>query len=278
MPSNDTTDADGDGQTIADGDCDDRPTFGVTIKKGATEICGDGLDNDCNGKADDGCLPWDQGQNYPIESGSVDANSNEGFINFRGATIKDGLLRAGPSVFSVSIEITRGIMFDLNLSNVFVEAKVKMGTNGLEIEDGLLGGVLSARVVDLAPNFIADFGFGSKDDSLLDTLLGPAGQVLALPKDVQGNRIPDIDVDGDGIEKFLDTDLDGDKGAFRVDTCIDGDGTVIKNEYDANGKVTKKCTQALDANGKPRFVDGWSITLKFSGLPSQIKGTVSTGP
>src|SRR5207302_8305107 len=47
--STDALDHDGDGQTIAQGDCDDTNAM---IKKGMPEICGDGLDNDCDGVAD----------------------------------------------------------------------------------------------------------------------------------------------------------------------------------------------------------------------------------
>ena len=45
-------DADADGYTTADGDCDDTDP---TVNPGATEAC-DGIDNNCDGEADDGLL------------------------------------------------------------------------------------------------------------------------------------------------------------------------------------------------------------------------------
>lgn len=49
-------DNDGDGYTVADGDCNDND---VTISPAATETCDDGVDNDCNGFVDDGaCSAW----------------------------------------------------------------------------------------------------------------------------------------------------------------------------------------------------------------------------
>lgn len=52
-------DRDGDGVTVAEGDCRDAPADedpeAASIFPGAPELCGDGQDNDCNGLADDGC-------------------------------------------------------------------------------------------------------------------------------------------------------------------------------------------------------------------------------
>lgn len=47
------TDVDGDGFTVAEGDCNDNNT---AINPAATEIC-DGTDNDCDGQIDEGLLP-----------------------------------------------------------------------------------------------------------------------------------------------------------------------------------------------------------------------------
>ena len=40
-------DADNDGYTVVQGDCNDND---ASVYPGAAEICGDGIDQDCNGK------------------------------------------------------------------------------------------------------------------------------------------------------------------------------------------------------------------------------------
>ncbi len=50
-PLDDTAaaDADGDGYTVAEGDCDDQDS---AIHPEAAEVCDDGIDNDCDGLTD----------------------------------------------------------------------------------------------------------------------------------------------------------------------------------------------------------------------------------
>jgi hypothetical protein len=50
-------DLDGDGFSVADGDCWDSPgnPDAVLVHPGAAELCTDLLDNDCNGLVNDGC-------------------------------------------------------------------------------------------------------------------------------------------------------------------------------------------------------------------------------
>jgi Tfp pilus tip-associated adhesin PilY1 len=54
-------------------DCDDTD---ATINSGAAEVCGDGIDNDCDGTPDDGCMTWyedSDGDNYGNPAVSMDA-------------------------------------------------------------------------------------------------------------------------------------------------------------------------------------------------------------
>jgi hypothetical protein len=52
VPSENDIDNDGDGYTENQGDCNDS---NAAIRPGATEVCGDGIDNNCNGSVDEGC-------------------------------------------------------------------------------------------------------------------------------------------------------------------------------------------------------------------------------
>ena len=48
----DYCDDDGDGYSEAQGDCND---FNINIYPGASEVCGDGIDNNCDAQIDEGC-------------------------------------------------------------------------------------------------------------------------------------------------------------------------------------------------------------------------------
>ena len=54
---NSQVDADGDGYTVADGDCDDGD---ATVNPAVAEVCDDGMDNDCDGTANQ-CVLGDRG-------------------------------------------------------------------------------------------------------------------------------------------------------------------------------------------------------------------------
>jgi hypothetical protein len=75
--------------------------------------------------------------------------------------------------------------------------------------------------------------------------------------------MPDIDIDGDGLEAFCDSNPDDENQV--VDVCIDGDGTMY---VDADGK---QCTAERDADDNLRFVDGVSMVMNFETVPAMLR-------
>ncbi len=350
-PTTDASDMDGDGYSLADGDCDDRvaadwpdaPDFWdpAQINPGQEEICGDGLDNNCNGEADEGCDPYVAPDNpedlcsMPVDEQTLQGSDpQQGIIVFRSGRIEDHHLYAGPSEFRFDISVDHRDT-ELRLTSAVMEATITphVPSAGILLTNGRLGGVLNAQSLDSVPNPISDY-YGTPDNTLLDVFVGSGGLLLGLPTvgrcllrpgqtgegpmpppecngvhdcDAYGDnlycdrdiRAPDIDVDGDGIEIFLDMNLDEDDQVTRVDTCIDGDGTVIQDEMEYSGQAcdnnddclqslgedwfcsssrlecfrVTNCTQAKDEHGNYRFVDGYSIMLKLEAVPVKLLGT-----
>ncbi len=274
MPNTtDTMDRDHDGQTVAQGDCDDT---NPNVYKGHPEICGDGLDNDCDGVADrstdamgnvTACSAYDATRDLVLDPLALDMTGKP-VIAFTSGTIDSAMnIEAGPGLFSVNIPVMAGLDLDLKITGTTIEGT--LAADG-STQNGRLGGVIDARTADTIRGLNVDAIMLTPDDSLLDaTFANVLGDLLALPKSKNPNVIkkypgcktPDIDVDGDGLEAFCDSNPND--NIKTVDVCIDGDGTEIHDEVDANGVVTKHCTEALDAKGNPRFVDGISVELNF---------------
>ena len=279
-PSTDTMDRDGDGQAMAAGDCDDTND---KVKKGGTEICGDGFDNDCDGVADRSvdagglviaCSPYDAANPVAIKLDPLSFIGAEPAISFKDGTLTDEagkiILNAGPSLFQVSIPVSDGINLTLKVTGASLRAEASMGVTGISLKNGRLAGIIDSRTADTIRGLEVEQIGLTKADSLLDaTYANLLGTLLALPKkrNLDGSKFlkypgcltPDIDVDHDGLEALCDSNLDDD--IKTVDVCIDGDGTEFVDE------PGKQCTEALDEDGKPRFVDGFSVAFTFEATP-----------
>jgi len=279
--STDTTDADGDGQSVAEGDCDDHNPM---VKKGMPEICGDGFDNDCDGVADrtvrsgmePACSPFDPVALADIPLDPLSFIGSEPAISFKDGTIttQDGVLvlDAGPSIFSVNIPVTDGINLDLRITGATIKADVVEEGGAIILKNGHLGGVIDSKTADTIRGLeVSQIGL-LPENSLLDaTFANLLGPLLALPKsspEIQnkypGCRTPDIDVDQDGLESYCDSNPDDEIKV--VDICIDGDGTEVADVVAGDGTVTMQCTEAMKGD-KFRFVDGISVELNFETTP-----------
>ncbi|MEJ7600412.1 MAG: putative metal-binding motif-containing protein [Kofleriaceae bacterium] len=278
-PSPEDVDKDGDLISEKAGDCDDTNR---AVNDDAVEICGDGLDNDCDGVADytdrgvgmpAACSPFDPATNAEIPLDPLSFVNGAPAIVFKDGVIsqQDGklVLDAGPSVFSVSIPVIDDLALDLRITGAQIKADVVMEGNAIVLKNGKLGGVIDAKSADAIRGLDVEMIGLRPEDSLLDAvfanLLGP---ILALPKSTvaiqtkyDGCRTPDIDVDRDGLESFCDSIVDDD--IKTVDVCIDGDGTEVRDVVGDDGTVLMHCTDAV-VGGKSRFVDGISVALKFS--------------
>jgi hypothetical protein len=317
VPPTDDTDVDGDGFSPAQGDCDDRapgdwidppPWWDPLLRNPSQlELCGDGLDNDCDGIADEDCDPYSTAdgadERVPVDVNSLNADQSAGSMSFRSARVEQGLLRAGPGTFAFAVEVD-GKPLDLRMVWSQLEAELMTNEHGLFFDNVLLGGVLQAYNLDQMPNVAADF-LGEEGTTMLDAFVGPAGilldlQAVGVCREREGNkepllppvlcdvnadcgdtetvycdvavRAPDIDIDGDGIELFLDLNLDGQAATYQVDTCIDGDGSIYYDELDVDGAVLSHCTEVTDDQGNWRFADGYSMTLTLTATPTNLYG------
>jgi hypothetical protein len=271
-PSTDTADHDGDGVTLAAGDCDDSTETGAMSMPGMDEICGDGLDNDCDGTADRGpdsgeaCNPYDDSPNEltldPLSFGDGGAPV---IVFNNGEVDATGRLEAGPSIFSVNVPVIDGVTLDLRITGAQIVAQMETAGDSVRMTGGRLGGILDAHTADNIRGLeVEDIGL-TPENSLLDaTFANVLGTLLALTNSEQSGyercKTPDIDVDRDGLETFCDSNPNDD--IKIVDQCIDGDGTVVMDEGDV------QCTEALLPDGKRRFVDGISVALTFETTPT----------
>ncbi len=273
--SDNTDDNDGDGVTIADGDCDD--TEPLVLGPGTPEICGDGLDNDCDGRADYAldeigapvCTPYDDSSNPDdvlLDPLSFEANGDP-VIKFEAARVTaDNQLFAGPALFSVGIPVTDDLNLDLRITGATIEADIMMMEAGIGLTNGRLGGVLDAQTADRITGLEIE-GILTEEDTLLDAVFANLlGTIIGLPKveiEIDGVvlicQTPDIDVDLDGLEAFCDSDPVDEVN--NVDICVDGNGDIFRDVGDVN------CTEVKNDDGTFKFLDGISVEINFETVP-----------
>ena len=149
------------------------------------------------------------------------------------------------------------------------------------IEDGLLCGVVGPELLTLVnADLLEMFGGGggggfsieigdpcdgsTEPATLFDMMVG--GAMIAIVR--IGNVAPDVDLDGDGLESFEVTRTGAEGCQAVVTACIDGDGTRFEG---------RDCIFESTADGRPRFVDGYSTGLDFGATRAELVGTTGGG-
>ena len=160
--------------------------------------------------------------------------TGEPAVHFTTASIDGGALHAeGVALFTLPGDFP----IPLPLQNLTIDGDLRAATSGEHIrllEDARMVGAVPVSVLALVPNIA---GAMCPGQTLLDVLATGCGFA---------NVQPDVDLDGDGPERFYDTDDDG-----SIDRCIDGDGTE---------------TTGVDCPTGAGFADGYRLVFVIHGV------------
>jgi hypothetical protein len=167
----------------------------------------------------------DPSNNFDADDPATLIAGSAALLTFADADITGGKLRAASDLdFSLPGDLP------LPLQNPELRGTLVSAPDGASIHylrDGTLTGAVPARVLGSIPNLAMDMCPGN---TMLDVLANGCG-LLALQ--------PDVDLDGDGLERFYHT-------GGVIDRCVDGDGT----EY-----------LGTDCWMRSEFADGYLLVL-----------------
>ncbi len=180
------------------------------------------------------------------------------------SVVRMGVLAGGPEDIPLPLGNMGGLgALEFNLKRGRISGTVVANeTRITEIRNGVLCGAIPGR--DLAnvrnPAGLIPGGGGmgmANNSTFLELLVG--GQNLLIFQ--IGPQQPDIDIDGDGLERY-EARRGGGGLPPRIEACIDGDGTRIEG---------REC--AMD----PRMADGFSAAFQVGGPYIQLRGVSAGG-
>ncbi len=170
-------DGDGDGVTIADGDCDDNNN---SVYPGKEEVCGDGIDQNCNGQVDEGCNLDADGDGVTVDQGDCDDNN--------------------PNIHPGAEEIPNdGI--DQNCDGVdgAPPGSDDFGNDTASASPATIGSVISGTIE--VGNDVDVFSFSAAQGTTytIETTLGTLDDSVLLLTGTGGNNIASDDDSGEGL-------------------------------------------------------------------------------
>ena len=215
-------DADGDGYTIDDGDCDDDD---AAVNPGVDEVWYDGVDSDCNGASD---FDQDADGHASDEHGGDDCADTDASVNPSASEVDgngidddcDGTIDDATTTVDADADGYAAGPDDCDDTNPDVNTgATEVAGNGIDDDcDGEIDEILATTDADGDGYTEAD---GDCDDT--DAAVNPAATEVwydGVDQDCDGN---DLDQDGDGSVLAYDCD-DTDPNAFpgNVETWYDG--------------------------------------------------------
>ncbi|MFO0653037.1 MAG: DUF4215 domain-containing protein [Polyangiales bacterium] len=166
-----------------------------------------------------------------------------------------GALTGGPEDVRLNLPAGPAGMLDFRVQRGRLSGNVTADATRITgLRNGVLCGAVPARDLAALPNpagLIGGGGGGGGDGTFLELLVG--GQRVVVFQ--IGPQQPDIDLDGDGLER-IET-VPGSRGAQMISACIDGDGTRITGRMCAND---------------PRIADGFTAAFQMQGTYISLRG------
>lgn len=179
-----------------------------------------------------------------------------------GSSIAGEMLTAGPEDLAVRVIVNPLFPIFLQLRGAMVSGRVMRDATGIAgIEMGAFCGAVPMNATATYPHPVEGIpGGGSSmgcdgraETSFADVMIGGSTilGIRTLPTQ------PDVDIDGDGLERF-EVDSEGPSGCQpAIVACIDGDGTRI---------------EAPDCAQDPRMADGHSASFDFTAVRASAVG------
>jgi hypothetical protein len=238
-PSEDDVDNDADGYTEIQGDCDDAD---ANVNPGATEICGDGIDQDCNG-ADLSCDDVDNdGDGYSeIQGDCNDANVNvnpdaaevcNGIDDNCAGGIDEGLSTDadGDRHYTADSCFTPNDDCDDTNDSIYAGATEICGDG---IDQDCSGADLSCDDVDNDADGYSE-NQGDCNDADADVNPGAAEECNGIDDNCAG-----------GIDEGLSTDADGDRH-YTTDSCFTPNDDCDDTSNGVYPGATEVCGDGID--------------------------------